>query len=147
MFWQWSVVDSLGQMKQTSMPTNPQAPADTSPPSSGFAQSHASSSEVHMSTMDDIDWNEWESVFPSSVYTGELDIPNYNMNDWHGTSSNGPHLDASIFNPSIAAAGIGGGGMNAYSDQLADVQLSPTLIPDQSQWRKTSYQRYPPQFG
>lgn len=55
-FSQWSVVDSLGQMKQTDMPTNPQAPADTSPPSSNFAQSNAGSADVHMSTMDDIDW-------------------------------------------------------------------------------------------
>lgn len=69
------------------------------------------------------------------------------MNDWRGTSSTATPLDASIFNPSIAAAGLSGGGMNSYSDQLADVQLTPTLIPDQSQWRKSSYQRYPPQFG
>lgn len=68
------------------------------------------------------------------------------MKDWHGTSSSAAPLDTSIFNPTIAA---NIGGLNAYSDQLADVQLSPTLIPSTQNWQKqnTSYGRYPPQFG
>jgi hypothetical protein len=65
------------------------------------------------------------------------------MNDWHGTSTTTP-LDPSLFNPAMAA---NLGGMNAYNDQLSDVQLgTPTLIPNQS-WQKSSYGRYPPQFG
>ncbi|MCJ1309741.1 hypothetical protein MMC25_003402 [Agyrium rufum] len=44
------------------------------PTATGFAVSPTPSSDV---TMPDIDWEEWDKLFPPDVNTGELDVPSY----------------------------------------------------------------------
>ncbi|KJY02260.1 hypothetical protein TI39_contig71g00010 [Zymoseptoria brevis] len=131
-----AVLDSAGQMKQMATPPPaaamlmmPVTPADSSGPShvgSGGTE------DVRMTTMEDIDWAEWEQAFPSNIYTGDLNIPDFNFNDFHGGGgggSGGSNYNPTAFNTEEFS------NMNSlqsthFVDQLADIQFTPTLIPD-----------------
>ncbi|KAI5361327.1 hypothetical protein Slin15195_G124390 [Septoria linicola] len=55
--------------------------------------------------MQDIDWAELEKVFAPDVYTGDLNLPNFNMTDFTGSGFAGPALDPYTFN-AVAASNI-----------------------------------------
>ncbi|CAK4001022.1 transcriptional regulatory [Lecanosticta acicola] len=41
--------------------------------------------QMSSTTMDDIDWADFERVFPSEIYTGDLNIRDFNMTDFTGS--------------------------------------------------------------
>ncbi|KAK4497551.1 hypothetical protein PRZ48_012002 [Zasmidium cellare] len=122
---EYRVVDSLGQMVQQQPPEfSPPPPVASSDSNSNPSESRQGSvaapnqtttaaqqqgGDVQMSMMDDIDWAEWEKVFNPEIYTGDLNIPDFNMTDFTGpfpTTAQNPStaaMDPMTFNVQAAA--------------------------------------------
>ncbi|KXT04453.1 hypothetical protein AC579_632 [Pseudocercospora musae] len=143
--------------------TIPPAQFSPPPPVNSDSNSHASGSrqssvanpgntqDVQMGNdMADIDWAEWETAFDVSHYTGDLNIPDFNMADFTGTTAwSYPTQPAYAQQPytsttsSLADQWAGTAAANIYdishmnftanlpnAADLADVNFGPsTLIP------------------
>ncbi|KAF2214350.1 hypothetical protein CERZMDRAFT_105450 [Cercospora zeae-maydis SCOH1-5] len=133
------------------------AQAQTQPPQDTDADTH----------MQEIDWAEWEKVFNPAIYTGDLNVPDFDMSNFTGpvltgassldaygyNTAAGPNINA-ISNASYAGPGADASfsapadaGFRAPSvADMANVNMSggPTLLPAVS-WQKQREQ-YERQF-
>ncbi|EME40354.1 hypothetical protein DOTSEDRAFT_74979 [Dothistroma septosporum NZE10] len=163
------MLDEMGQMQQ-----NPAAqaagagtlpPAHFSPPppktNSDTSSSRQDSTsggppDVQIGTMEDIDWVEWEKVFNPEHYTGDLNLPDFNMTDFTGDySANSAGMDPTAFRVT-AAANIHNIGITQTEPlnmpteaELADVHFTPTMIPNlrAAQMPGNPYQRQYPRYS
>jgi hypothetical protein len=67
--------------------------------------------------------NEWDKYFPIEENSGDLNIPDFNINDFNYGMNQG--VDSSTI-----GATVGGFPIPSAQD-LADVSFGPTYIPDQ----------------
>jgi len=117
---------------------NSPPPASFSPPPAAQADSISSGSrqasiaqgaDVAM-TMDDIDWNEWDKWFPIEQNTGELNVPDFDFNNFTGSFS-GPAPDQATFT-AAAAANAPYESVGPSTQDLSDVSFTPTFYPGMS---------------
>jgi hypothetical protein len=104
----------------------------------------ASGNDVTM-MMDDIDWvgrcihiavsswnhansvqAEWDQYFPIEQNTGDLNIPDFDFNNFTGGFNSGSSLDPATFATVASSASAGVGGQSA---DMSDVSFTPTFIP------------------
>ncbi|KAK5172994.1 uncharacterized protein LTR77_003116 [Saxophila tyrrhenica] len=112
-------------------------PASFSPPPAEHTESSGSGSrqgsvqgqstgDIQMNAMEDIDWNEWDKYFNPLENTGDINIPNFNIEDFTGYNSQA--MDPMSYNNTNV------GGFNIPSAQdLADVNFTQTFVPNSNQ--------------
>ncbi|KAK5132846.1 hypothetical protein LTR08_008562 [Meristemomyces frigidus] len=120
----YETLDAAGQTANSA--ANALPPVNFSPPpvvrtestGSGSGQASVAQGGVDVPTlvMDDIDWDEWDRFFPIEQNSGELNIPDFDFNDFTGGYDD-PNMDVSGF-----AAGAPTTTAGDYDD-LEDVQL------------------------
>ncbi|RMY06221.1 hypothetical protein D0867_09773 [Hortaea werneckii] len=113
----------------TSMPPanfSPPPPATNDSTGSGSRQpSVARNTDVAM-LMEDIDWAEWDRYFPIEQNSGELNVENFDFDNFNGGLS-GPPLDPSTF--AMAANTIPSELTMPSNQDLADMSFSPAYFP------------------
>ncbi|TKA32186.1 hypothetical protein B0A50_01434 [Salinomyces thailandicus] len=140
---QQGVATAAALADYTAMP-----PANFSPPppagrhgsaSSGSRQPSAAQGADVAMLMDDIDWAEWDQYFPIEQNTGELNIPDFDFNNFTGGFNSGSALDSATF--AMAADAIPNElQMQGATQDMADVSFTPTYYPDPR--NVTDAQRY-----
>lgn len=70
--------------------------------------------------------NEWDKYFPIEENSGDLNLPDFNINDFEGYSTS-QTMDPDAFNVTV------GGFPIPSAQDLADVSFAPTYIPNTQQ--------------